>query len=72
MAYRVGEAAFEVPAGIARSMAAREVDLTIRPEHITLDEGGAPATVRIVQPLGPVTYVTVAWTVASSRPGCRG
>ena len=59
--YRVGDAAFEVPPDVARSIGPSEVDLTIRPEHITLDRGGAGATVRVVQPLGPVTYVTVGW-----------
>jgi ABC-type sugar transport system ATPase subunit len=61
LAYRVGEAAFEVPSTVGGILGGREVDLAVRPEHIRLDVGGTPATVRVAQPLGPVTYVTVAW-----------
>jgi len=59
--YRVGEAAFVVPDGAVAAAAGREVDLGIRPEHIQLGAGGTPLMIRVVQPLGPMTYVTTAW-----------
>ena len=59
--YRVGEAVFSVPVSVAALAGGRAVDLGIRPEHIQVGELGAPTTVRVVQPLGPMTYVTVGW-----------
>jgi multiple sugar transport system ATP-binding protein len=41
------------------------VDLGVRPEHIQLGETGLPATVSVVQPIGPFTYVTVRSDSAS-------
>ncbi len=63
--YRVGEAAFDVPEAVAEMAAGREVDLGIRPEHIQLGETGMPLAVRVVQPLGPMTYVTLGWDSGS-------
>jgi multiple sugar transport system ATP-binding protein len=34
------------------------IDFAIRPEDVTLGEGGIPADVRVVEPLGPHTLVT--------------
>jgi multiple sugar transport system ATP-binding protein len=34
------------------------IDFGIRPEDLTLGEGGIPAQVRVVEPLGPHTLVT--------------
>jgi multiple sugar transport system ATP-binding protein len=59
--YRVGDAAFEVPAATAVRTAGRPVDLGIRPEHIRVGGDGVALTVRVVQPLGPMTYVTLGW-----------
>jgi len=59
--YRVGAVSFPVPESVAAAAAGREVDVGIRSEHISLGDEGPSATVRVVQPLGPMTYVTVAW-----------
>jgi len=59
--YRVGEVSFPVPSRVTGTLTDAPVDVGIRPEHITLGGGGAPATVRVVQPLGPMTYVSVGW-----------
>jgi ABC-type sugar transport system ATPase subunit len=59
--YRVGSAHFAVPPSYRAGLGARAVDIGVRPEHIRLGGGGPPARVRVVQPLGPVTYVTVSW-----------
>jgi multiple sugar transport system ATP-binding protein len=36
-------------------------ELGVRPEHVVLGNAGAPANVRLVQPVGASTFVTVAW-----------
>jgi ABC-type sugar transport system ATPase subunit len=59
--YRVGETAFVVPAALAARSEGRVVDLGIRPEHIRIGDAGAALTVRVVQPLGPMTYLTLGW-----------
>jgi ABC-type sugar transport system ATPase subunit len=59
--YQVGTVAFAVPDRVADPFAGRDVDLGIRPEHVRVGHDGAPATVRVVQPLGPVTIVTLDW-----------
>jgi len=60
------EAGHEVEVG-------REVEVGIRPEYVRLtDETGTPAVVRLVQPVGPTTHVTLDWeggTLVSSIPG---
>ncbi|MFO1171664.1 MAG: sn-glycerol-3-phosphate ABC transporter ATP-binding protein UgpC [Hyphomicrobiaceae bacterium] len=38
-----------------------EVDVAIRPEHIRIGSEGTPARVRVTQPIGPATLVTVDW-----------
>ena len=50
------------------------IDLGIRPEHVRLSNGGLPAIVRAVQPIGPETHVTVGWddtpqTLTARVPG---
>jgi ABC-type sugar transport system ATPase subunit len=59
--YHVGAARFAVPSAVADRAAGRAVDLGIRPEHVRIGHGGVDAFVRVVQPLGPVTIVTLAW-----------
>jgi multiple sugar transport system ATP-binding protein len=61
--YRVGAVAFPLPDQMGRALASSEpADLGVRPEHVHLsDDGGVSATVRVVQPLGPTTHVTVGW-----------
>jgi multiple sugar transport system ATP-binding protein len=70
--YQVGEVGFRIPAGVAERAMGHEVDLAIRPEHVRLGEGGTDVIVRVVQPLGPVTIVTLAWaggTLTARSPG---
>lgn len=56
----------DIPAG-------RQVEVGVRPEHVKLHEKkGFPARVRLVQPVGPTTHVTLDWeggTLVSSVPG---
>jgi len=59
--YRVGAATFPLPAAHAAAVRAAPADLGIRPEHIALGTEGVPVTVRVVQPLGPMSHVTVGW-----------
>jgi ABC-type sugar transport system ATPase subunit len=68
LAYRLGTACFAVPAGLAP---AGPIDLGVRPEHVHLGAEGVPARVRIVQPIGPATHVTVEWDggTVTSRVG---
>ncbi|SNB77814.1 carbohydrate ABC transporter ATP-binding protein, CUT1 family [Arboricoccus pini] len=57
----------------AKVEAGREVEVGIRPEYVRLsDEQGTPAIVRLVQPVGPTTHVTLEWEVGTlfcSIPG---
>jgi ABC-type sugar transport system ATPase subunit len=57
--YRIGEAAIPIPVTVKPN--GRKLDLGIRAEHVKLGENGFAAGVRLVQPLGPFTYVTVGW-----------
>ena len=57
--YRVGEVSIALPD--MKNLPSKPADMGIRPEHITLGEKGFPAIVRLVQPVGPFTYVTVDW-----------
>jgi ABC-type sugar transport system ATPase subunit len=58
--YRVGAGTFPVPSDAALA-APGHVDMGIRPEHVYLGSDGVPARVRVVQPIGPATHVTVEW-----------
>ena len=66
--YRLGSAVFAVPPGLDVE---GPVDMGIRPEHVHLGGEGVPARVRIVQPIGPATHVTVEWDggTATARVG---
>jgi len=61
-----------VPLPVANRVFGSDVDMAIRPEHISLDPAGSGATVRVVQPLGPMTTVALAWeggAVTARLPG---
>jgi multiple sugar transport system ATP-binding protein len=58
--YRVGAARFEIP-DRAVPQHDGEMDLGVRPEHVALGSAGQSATATVIQPVGPITYVTVAW-----------
>ena len=57
--YQVGNAIFRLPAGL--KVPENPVDVGVRAEFVTLGETGFEATIRLVQPVGPFTYVTVDW-----------
>jgi ABC-type sugar transport system ATPase subunit len=67
LSYRVGSGLF--PVANVSQLPDKPVDLGVRPEYVTLSEHGVPAVVRLVQPIGPFTYVTVGWDggTATSR-----
>ena len=55
-----------------RFAAGQEIDWGVRPEHVRLADSGMPGTVRLVQPVGPATHVTLDWeggTLIASTPG---
>lgn len=73
-ALRFGRLSIPVPAWIATASPSGVVEMGIRPEHIAIVEDGLSAVVRLVQPIGPETHVTVGWegmseTLTSRVPG---
>jgi ABC-type sugar transport system ATPase subunit len=76
--YRVGEMRIPLPARVAAILltggvaAGGEIDLGVRPEYVRLGERGMPASVRLVQPVGPFTYVTVDWDGGSATARLSG
>jgi multiple sugar transport system ATP-binding protein len=58
--YRVGAARFELPESVVPAHDG-ELDLGIRPEHVILGADGQAVATTVIQPLGPMTYVTVGW-----------
>ncbi len=76
VAYTVGSLSFPLPDNIAASLSrmTRAIDLGVRSEHVQISSEGTTASVRIVQPIGPETHVTVGWpdnsqTLTSRVPG---
>ncbi len=61
--FRVGTAELPLPSALAARLvrAGDAVELAVRPKHVMLAADGVPATVRLVQPVGPSTFVTLAW-----------
>jgi len=68
--YRIGEAS--VPVGDDITPPTVNVDLGVRPEDILLNKGGFAAAVRLVQPVGPFSYVTVEWAGGSATARVSG
>ncbi|MBZ9677176.1 ABC transporter ATP-binding protein [Mesorhizobium sp. ES1-1] len=70
---KVGSTAIPLPAQTKPVEAGRQVEVGARPEYVKLSDGkGVPARVRLVQPVGPTTHVTLDWeggTLVSSVPG---
>ena len=73
---RLSVGAMPVPLGEPASQAlarhSGDVDVAIRPEHIRLEGEGTAARVRLTQPIGPATLVTVDWeggTLNARVPG---
>jgi len=68
---RAGAATIPLVAG-AGLAPGRPIEFGIRPEYVTLGDSGIPATVRLVQPVGPTTHVTLDWeggTLLANLPG---
>ena len=61
------------PAQIAALSGQRgDIDVAIRPEHVTVGTAGIPATIRIAQPVGPSTVVTLDWPGGSAFARLNG
>lgn len=70
-ALRLGTTTLPIAAS-AQLPVGRAVEIGVRPEHVRLGETGLPATVRMVQPVGPSTHVALDWeggTITASVPG---
>jgi ABC-type sugar transport system ATPase subunit len=70
LGYQVGEARVPVPAAVEPP--ARPVDMGVRPEFVNMGGKGFDASVRLVQPVGPFTYVTVEWNGGSVTARVNG
>ncbi len=68
--YQIGEARIPLPAEIKPPKA--PADMGVRPEYVLLGGDGFEAVVRLVQPVGPFTYVTVGWRGGSVTARVNG
>ena len=68
--YRIGETEVVLPASIRLPETA--VDVGVRAEFVHLGNKGFDATIRLVQPVGPFTYVTVDWQGGSVTARVNG
>lgn len=68
--FRIGEAEFPVPA--ITKLPDTAIDVGVRAESVSLGRKGFDATVRLVQPFGPFTYVTVDWQGGSVTARVNG
>jgi multiple sugar transport system ATP-binding protein len=68
--YRIGEVGINLPVNIIP--ADKPLDMGIRSEHVRLGNSGFSASVRLVQPVGPFTYVTVGWQGGSVTARVNG
>jgi ABC-type sugar transport system ATPase subunit len=69
-AYRIGEAVVPLPVNLTPP--SHPVDMGVRPEYVYLGNKGFQASVRLVQPVGPFTYVTVDWSGGSVTARVNG
>jgi multiple sugar transport system ATP-binding protein len=71
-AFQAGSLRLPLPGIPLAGAGSREVMLGVRAEHVRLIPGEGDARVRVTQPLGPVTTVTVDWdggSLTSREPG---
>jgi ABC-type sugar transport system ATPase subunit len=68
--YQIGEASFPLPASFKVPHGA--VDVGVRAEFVTFGSKGFDAIIRLVQPVGPFTYVTVEWQGGSVTARVNG
>jgi ABC-type sugar transport system ATPase subunit len=59
MNYQIGNASIPLPASVR--IPGTAVDVGVRAEFVNLGTKGFDAVIRLVQPVGPFTYVTVDW-----------
>jgi len=61
--FRVGAAAFPLSLRTAQRLvqSGQNCALGVRPEHVLLGSSGIRAAVRLAQPVGPATFVTLSW-----------
>jgi len=70
LAFQIGEATIPLPANIQPPT--QTVDMGVHPEYVILGKTGFGASVRLVQPVGPFTYVTVDWQGGSVTARVNG
>ena len=70
LSYRVGEVKIPIPDKVSAPI--RPTDMGVRPESVLIGEKGFDARVRLVQPVGPFTYVTVEWQGGSATSRVTG
>jgi multiple sugar transport system ATP-binding protein len=59
---RIQGVPFALPPGLYPGAAdGATVDIGVRAEHVSLADEGIPARVRLVQPVGPSTHITLEW-----------
>ena len=67
-----GRSTSRLPDRPGRFSADAEIEVGMRPEHVRLGENGIAGVVRLVQPVGPATHVTLDWeggALMASLPG---
>jgi multiple sugar transport system ATP-binding protein len=74
LVFRMGSVSTSLAPAVAAILAdpSSSLELGVRPEHVVLGSHGMPATVRLVQPVGPATLVAVVWdggTLVARVPG---
>jgi multiple sugar transport system ATP-binding protein len=70
LVYRIGDASVPLPEHLTPPT--HPVDMGVRPEYVLLGKTGFQASVRLVQPVGPFTYVTVDWQGGSVTARVNG
>ena len=68
--FQIGEAGIPLPVSFKTPDTA--VDVGIRAEFVTLGSQGFDAAIRLVQPVGPFTYVSVDWQGGSITARVNG
>lgn len=70
-AVRLGAQVLPLP-GDGRFRPGQKVEIGIRPEHVRLGAGNLSASVRLVQPVGPLSHVVLDWdggSLTATLPG---
>ena len=60
--FRVGHVLFALPQPFVHALRGQgALELGVRPEHVLLSDQGIAAKVRVVHPVGPASFVALAW-----------